>query len=139
MVHYKHIMRSRNIGQNPVHSISRVLPPVNFSIVSKIFLLAIMGFMSQILGYTEIIYSSPTLSSAISNLVPGFTFILAVIFRMETLSFSNKGTRAKFLGTIVSITGAFIVTLYKGPKVIQNLSSSRSHSPSASLGGTQDN
>lgn len=58
---------------------------------------------------------------------------------METLSFSNKGTRAKFLGTIVSITGAFIVTLYKGPKIIQNLSSSLSHSPSASLGGTQDN
>ncbi|PWA56153.1 hypothetical protein CTI12_AA420910 [Artemisia annua] len=118
---------------------SRVLPPVNFSIVSKTILLAIIGFMSQILGYTGIIYSSPMLSSAISNLVPGFTFILAVIFRMETLSFSNKSTRAKFLGTIVSITGAFVVTLYKGPKVIQNLSSSPFHSPSVSLGSTQDN
>ncbi|PWA35801.1 nodulin MtN21 /EamA-like transporter family protein [Artemisia annua] len=118
---------------------SSVLPPVNFSIVSKTFLLAIIGFMSQILGYAGIMYSSPTLSSAISNLLPGFTFILAVIFRMETLSFSNKGTRAKFLGTIVSITGAFVVTLYKGPEVIQNLSSSHSHSPSASLGSTQDN
>nr|GEU52756.1 WAT1-related protein At3g28050-like [Tanacetum cinerariifolium] len=118
---------------------SRVLPPVNFSIVGKTFLLAIIGFMSQILGYTGIIYSSPTLSSVISNLVPGFAFILAVIFRMETLSFSNKSTRAKLLGTIVSITGAFVVTLYKGPKVIRNLSSSPFHSPSVSLGSTQDN
>lgn len=39
---------------------------------------------SQIMGYTGIIYSSPTLASAISNLVPAFTFILAVIFRFVT-------------------------------------------------------
>lgn len=36
---------------------------------------------SQIMGYTGINYSSPTLASAISNLVPAFTFILAIIFR----------------------------------------------------------
>lgn len=36
---------------------------------------------SQIMGYTGINYSSPTLASAISNLVPAFTFILALLFR----------------------------------------------------------
>nr|XP_043606428.1 WAT1-related protein At3g28050-like [Erigeron canadensis] len=118
---------------------SRVLPSVNFSIVSKIGLLGIIGCTSQIMGYTGIIYSSPTLASAISNLVPAFTFILAVTFRMETLSFSKKSTRAKCLGTIVSVTGAFVVTLYKGPKIIWNISSSPSGSMPVSLGSSQPN
>ena len=40
---------------------------------------------SQILGYAGISYSNPTLSSAISNLIPAFTFILAVICRFLSL------------------------------------------------------
>ncbi|KAD3641048.1 hypothetical protein R6Q59_003704 [Mikania micrantha] len=115
---------------------SRVLPPVNISIVSKIGLLGIIGCTSQMMGYTGIIYSSPTLASAISNLVPAFTFILAVIFRMETLTFSKKSSRAKLLGTIVSVTGAFVVTLYRGPKLIW---ASSSTSTSVSLTSSQSN
>lgn len=42
---------------------------------------------SQIVGYTGINFSSPTLSSAISNLVPAFTFLLAIIFRFLILPF----------------------------------------------------
>ncbi|KAJ9564812.1 hypothetical protein OSB04_000778 [Centaurea solstitialis] len=121
---------------------SRVLPKVNFSIVSKIGLLGIIGCTSQVMGYTGIIYSSPTLASAISNLVPAFTFILAVLFRMETLSFSKKSTRAKFLGTVISVTGAFVVTLYKGPKLIWSLSSHSNPPPvsvSVSLNSSQPN
>ena len=37
--------------------------------------------LAQICGYRGIAYSSPTLASAISNLTPAFTFILAIIFR----------------------------------------------------------
>ncbi|CAI9111079.1 OLC1v1011216C1 [Oldenlandia corymbosa var. corymbosa] len=84
---------------------------------------------SQIMGYTGITYSSPTLASAISNLVPAFTFILAIIFRMEKLAFRNWSCRAKVLGTIVSVGGAFIVTLYKGPKIVLS-SPSSSHAAS---------
>ncbi|KAM0058157.1 putative EamA domain-containing protein [Helianthus debilis subsp. tardiflorus] len=115
---------------------SRVLPRVNISIVSKIGLLGIIGCTSQIMGYTGIIYSSPTLASAISNLVPAFTFILAVIFRMETLSFWRKSCRAKLVGTIVSVTGAFVVTLYRGPRLIW---AQWSNSPSGNLGTSQPN
>lgn len=57
---------------------------------------------------------------------------------METLSFSKKSTRAKFLGTIVSVTGAFVVTLYQGPKLIWSLSPSPPISP-VSLGSSQAN
>ncbi|KAK9925242.1 hypothetical protein M0R45_033571 [Rubus argutus] len=96
---------------------SRVLPPLNFSIMSKILLLGLIGSSSQIMGYTGINYSSPTLASAISNLVPAFTFILAVIFRMENVALKSRSSQAKILGTVVSLSGAFVVTLYKGPRI----------------------
>lgn len=38
--------------------------------------------------FTGISYSSPTLGSAMSNLIPAFTFILAIIFRFLSLSLS---------------------------------------------------
>ncbi|CAA0820210.1 WAT1-related protein [Striga hermonthica] len=96
---------------------SRALPSLNFSIMLKIFLLGIVGYASQIMGYTGINYGSPTLASAMSNLAPAFTFVLAIIFRMEKVTLSSTSSRAKVVGTIVSITGAFIVTFYKGPSI----------------------
>ncbi|XP_023550506.1 WAT1-related protein At3g28050-like [Cucurbita pepo subsp. pepo] len=97
---------------------SRRLPPLSFSVLSKIALLGLIGSSSQIMGYTGINYSSPTLASAISNLVPAFTFILAVIFRMEKVVLKRHSSQAKVMGTIISIAGAFVVTLYKGPRII---------------------
>ncbi|KAG6659448.1 WAT1-related protein At3g28050-like [Carya illinoinensis] len=97
---------------------SRVLPPLNFTILSKIGLLGIIGSSSQIMGYTGINFSSPTLASAISNLVPAFTFILAILFRMEKITLRSASSLAKILGTIVSVSGAFVVTLFKGPPIV---------------------
>ncbi|KAG5084731.1 hypothetical protein JHK82_052128 [Glycine max] len=97
---------------------SRVVPPLTFSILSKIALLGVIGCSSQILGYAGIRYSSPTLSSAISNLTPAFTFVLAVICRMEKIAVKRRTTQAKILGSIISVLGAFVVTFYKGQSVI---------------------
>ncbi|KAI8533748.1 hypothetical protein RHMOL_Rhmol10G0033500 [Rhododendron molle] len=116
---------------------SRVLPPLNFSISYKIFLLGVIGCTSQIMGYTGINYSSPTLASAISNLVPAFTFILALLFRMEKLALKSSSSQAKIIGTIVSISGAFVVTLYKGPPI--ELTPSPSISLHHPLGSPQSN
>ncbi|GMI98179.1 Usually multiple acids move in and out Transporters 41 [Hibiscus trionum] len=98
---------------------SRVLPPLRFPILRKIGILAVIGISCQIMGYTGIIYSSPTLSSAISNLTPAFTFILAILFRMEKVVWNSSSSKAKVMGTIISITGAFVVTLYKGPAIFK--------------------
>lgn len=103
---------------------SRVLPPLSFSILSKIALLGLIGSSSQIMGFTGIKYSSPALASAISNLTPAFTFIFAIIFRMERVALRRTSSQAKLLGTILSIAGAFVVTLYKGPPIIISPNSS---------------
>ncbi|XP_061369727.1 WAT1-related protein At3g28050-like isoform X1 [Gastrolobium bilobum] len=97
---------------------SRVVPPLSFSILSKIALLGVIGCSSQILGYVGISYSSPTLSSAISNLIPAFTFMLAIICRMEKIVVKSRTTLAKVMGSIISISGGLIVTFYKGPSII---------------------
>ncbi|XP_040374769.1 WAT1-related protein At3g28050 [Rosa chinensis] len=93
-------------------------PPLTFSILCRFFLLAFLACSGQIFGYIGIDYSSPTLGTAMLNLIPAFTFILALIFRMENVYWRRLNSRAKVLGTIVSITGAFVVTFYKGPPII---------------------
>ncbi|KAI6685850.1 hypothetical protein NL676_031763 [Syzygium grande] len=93
-------------------------PPLTPSLVFQFFVLGLLGCSAQILGYAGINYSSPTLASALLNLIPAFTFILAVIFRLERLDWSSASSLAKCAGTIVCIAGAFIVTLYKGPAIV---------------------
>ncbi|CAL0312741.1 unnamed protein product [Lupinus luteus] len=111
---------------------SRGHPPFKASVFFKIFLLAAIGFVVQLCGAEGIKYTSPTLSSALSILVPGFTFILAAFFRMEKLAFRSKSTLAKIFGTILSILGALVVVLYKGRTILSDshpLQSPATHSP----------
>ncbi|PON59275.1 Lipocalin-1 receptor [Parasponia andersonii] len=98
------------------------LPPMTFAIICRFFFLALFGCSGQIFGYVGIEYSSPTLGTAMLNLIPAFTFILAVISRMETVDWRSTSSQAKCLGTIVSISGAFVVTLYKGSPIMKNVS-----------------
>ncbi|KAK4836499.1 hypothetical protein QYF36_013400 [Acer negundo] len=97
-------------------------PPLTFSIICKFFLLSLIGCLMQIFSYVGIEYSSPTLATAMSNLVPAFTFILAIVFRMEKLHWRSKSSQAKSIGTIVAIAGAFVITFYKGPLLLKTLS-----------------
>ncbi|KFK24337.1 hypothetical protein AALP_AAs56120U000100 [Arabis alpina] len=55
-----------------------------------------------------------------SNVTPAFTFILAVIFRMEKIYTRKESSLAKVLGTIMSIIGALVVTLYHGPMLMSS-------------------
>ncbi|XP_059656019.1 WAT1-related protein At5g40240-like isoform X2 [Cornus florida] len=79
--------------------------------------------------YIGIRYSSPTLASAMVDLTPAFTFILAIITRMEKLNIKAQSSQAKSIGTTISIIGAFIVTFYKGQPItfFQSLSSPQSN------------
>ncbi|WJX56371.1 hypothetical protein P8452_42035 [Trifolium repens] len=66
-------------------------PPLTFSALCSFFLLALMGTSGQIMTYGGIELSSPTLASAMLNLIPAFTFVLALLFRChKTLGMSPK-------------------------------------------------
>ncbi|XP_037495595.1 WAT1-related protein At3g28050 isoform X3 [Jatropha curcas] len=98
-------------------------PKLNACIFSRILLLSIVSFSIQMLFNTGIKYSSPTLCTAMTDLTPAFTFLLSVIFRMEKLEFRLQSSQAKSIGTIVSVAGALIVTLYKGQLITANVAS----------------
>ncbi|KAK0573145.1 hypothetical protein LWI29_003577 [Acer saccharum] len=98
-------------------------PQLTLSTLSKIFLLAVFGILIKLSIYVGIELTSPTLSTALCNLIPAFTFLLAVIFRMEKLNWRSKSSQAKSLGTLVSIAGAFVITFYQGPPILKTLSS----------------
>ncbi|GFS45085.1 EamA-like transporter family [Actinidia rufa] len=92
------------------------LPPFKVSVLLKVCLLGLITyvrFQAQLTGFKGVEYSSPTLSSAIGNLTPAFTFMLAITFRLEKLILTSSSTQAKITGTFVSISGAFLVVLYK--------------------------
>ncbi|KAL9328078.1 hypothetical protein ACSQ67_003081 [Phaseolus vulgaris] len=82
--------------------------------------------LGTVVAYVGIDLSSPSLLSAILNLLPAFTFVLALAFRMEEVHWRSSSSQAKVLGTIVSIAGAFVVILYKGPSIF------KTHSPNFS-------
>ncbi|XP_031399379.1 WAT1-related protein At4g15540-like [Punica granatum] len=109
-------------------------PRLTSSVLIRFFLLSLTGFLVQIFAFVGLDYSSPTLGTALLNLVPAFTFILSISFRMERLEWKSSSSQAKVVGTTVSIAGAFVVALYKGPPVTLLTSSSSPHS-SWALGG----
>ncbi|XP_050221160.1 WAT1-related protein At5g40240-like isoform X1 [Mercurialis annua] len=92
-------------------------------VLFRICILAFIGFLAQVVGNKGLEYTSPTLASAMSNLTPASTFILAAIFRMEKLRMSSSSSQAKIFGTMASVTGALVVILYKGPSILSNSSS----------------
>ncbi|KAI7746996.1 hypothetical protein M8C21_011751 [Ambrosia artemisiifolia] len=95
-------------------------PSLSLIVVGGFIVIGLLGFMAQITGYTGISYSSATLATTLLNLIPGFTFILAIICRMEIIQFGSSATQAKFIGTVVSVAGAIMVTLYKGPPILSS-------------------
>ncbi|KAK6922151.1 EamA domain [Dillenia turbinata] len=126
-----------------IHYRKRSYPRITFSVLWKVFLLGIFASAAQVFMAMGIKYSSPTLAAVMTDLTPAFTFILAMFFGMEKLDFRIRSSQAKLIGTILSIGGAVIVTLYKGPPIMPaQLHSSSPHKPLQSaetnwvIGGT---
>lgn len=95
-------------------------PPLTFKVLCGFFVVGVFGFLAQIFGYTGVSLSSATLGTTLLNLIPGFTFVLAIFCRMEVMNIKSSTTQAKFIGTVVSIAGAIIMTLYQGPAILSS-------------------
>ncbi|KAH0989394.1 hypothetical protein GBA52_000877 [Prunus armeniaca] len=67
--------------------------------------------------YLGMKYTSASFTSAIMNAVPSVTFVIAVIFRVESVKMKEVRSQAKVIGTLVTFAGALLMTVYKGPVV----------------------
>ncbi|XP_042436305.1 auxin-induced protein 5NG4-like isoform X1 [Zingiber officinale] len=94
-------------------------PPLTISFLFQLFLLALCGITANqgfyLLG---LYYLSPTYASAIQNSVPAITFVMAAALRLEQININSRYGVAKVVGTVASIGGATIITLYKGPALL---------------------
>lgn len=61
--------------------------------------------------------TSATFASAMTNLIPAITFVLAVIFRYERLAIRSFSGQAKLAGTFLGVGGAMLLTFYKGADI----------------------
>ncbi|XP_022926699.1 WAT1-related protein At3g18200 [Cucurbita moschata] len=97
-------------------------PPLTFSLLFQFFLLALLGITANqgfyLLGLNN---ASPTFASAMQNSVPAITFVMASVLRLEQINFRRRDGLAKLLGTIGSVGGATVITLYRGPPLFHNL------------------
>ena len=58
---------------------------------------------------------------------------LGDFIRMEQVRLRSSGTQAKIIGAVISISGALVIVLYKGPKVLAAASLISSSPPTISL------
>ncbi|KAL5174978.1 WAT1-related protein [Glycine soja] len=61
--------------------------------------------------------TSATFMLAMVNLIPGITFIFAISFGFEKLNLQAAEGRAKVIGTIIGISGAMLMTFFKGVEI----------------------
>ncbi|XP_077241366.1 WAT1-related protein At1g68170-like [Tasmannia lanceolata] len=61
--------------------------------------------------------TSATFVSAMLNFIPVITFIMAVSVGLERLGTQTMYGKAKVIGTLISVGGAMLMTLYKGVEI----------------------
>lgn len=75
------------------------------------------GSLFQNLFYESLALTSATFASALYNLIPAITFVLAISCGLERLNLRAAAGRAKVLGTIIGIGGAMMLTFFKGAEL----------------------
>ncbi|KAG0475933.1 hypothetical protein HPP92_012774 [Vanilla planifolia] len=70
--------------------------------------------LNQLLYFIGLKYTTPTIACALTNILPAFTFIMAVPFRIETADMRSRSGQAKVVGTALCVGGSMLMTFYKG-------------------------
>ncbi|XP_048598483.1 WAT1-related protein At5g07050 isoform X2 [Brassica napus] len=118
LVVYRHAIATAVIAPFAFFFERKAQPKITFTIFMQLFILGLLGpVIDQNFYYMGLKYTSPTFSCAMSNMLPAMTFILAVLFRMEVLDVKKLWCQAKIAGTVVTVAGAMLMTIYKGPIV----------------------
>ncbi|KAK6163107.1 hypothetical protein DH2020_002948 [Rehmannia glutinosa] len=118
LVVYRHAIATAVIAPFAFFFERKAQPKITFPVFMQIFVLGLLGpVIDQNFYYAGLKLTSPTFSCAMSNMLPALTFVMAIIFRMEKVDIKKVMYQAKVVGTIITVAGAMLMTLYKGPLV----------------------
>ncbi|PHT30157.1 WAT1-related protein [Capsicum baccatum] len=115
LVVYRHAFATLAIAPFALVLERKLRPKMTFMMFWQIFVLGLLGpVIDQNFYYAGLKFTSPTFSCAMSNMLPAMTFVMAVLCRMEKVHIKKLRCQAKVVGTIVTVAGAMLMTLYKG-------------------------
>ncbi|RZC75650.1 hypothetical protein C5167_051128 [Papaver somniferum] len=93
----------------------RTRPKMTFRVLCLLFVSAILGLtLTSYLFLVGLQNTTATFICAFVNMVPVITFLMALPFGLETVNMRSMSGNAKVLGTVVTVCGAMVLTLYKG-------------------------
>ncbi|XP_004234036.1 WAT1-related protein At1g43650 [Solanum lycopersicum] len=94
---------------------------LTMALLLEFFVLSLMGVSLTLnMYFVSFNFISPTFIASMLNTIAALTFVLAIILRLEIVNFEDPRGIAKIIGTLVSLAGVMIMTLYKGA-VLKNL------------------
>lgn len=96
-------------------------PPLTLSLLFQFFLIALIGVtLNQWFFLLGLSYLSSTFTSAILNIVPAMIFIISVGLKIEKVNLADRYGWGKLVGTLTTVLGATVITLFKGPALLLN-------------------
>ncbi|KAK3153519.1 hypothetical protein QOZ80_2BG0175840 [Eleusine coracana subsp. coracana] len=108
-------------------------PKMTTSVFLKIVALGLLEpVLDQNFFYMGANNTSASFSSALTNILPAVTFVNAIILRMERIKIKERRSQAKIAGTAITVCGALLMILVKGPIVMFPWSKHVSHAVSDS-------
>lgn len=113
---YRHVVATIVLAPFAFVLERKIRPKLTLPVFLRIMALGFLEpVLDQNLYYLGMKYTTATFASATVNILPAVTFILAIIFRLETVNVRRLQSLAKVIGTAVTVAGAMVMTLYKGP------------------------
>ncbi|XP_020165192.1 WAT1-related protein At4g30420 [Aegilops tauschii subsp. strangulata] len=86
-----------------------------------VFLASLVGATAnQYMYYQGIYLGSSSMATAMTNLIPAITFVLATSVGLESVEIRKPRSLAKIFGTAVCVGGAMVMTFLKGPKLLHD-------------------
>ncbi|XP_013634418.1 PREDICTED: WAT1-related protein At2g37460-like isoform X1 [Brassica oleracea var. oleracea] len=116
LVVYRHAVATVVMAPFALYFDKKVRPKMTLMIFFKITLLGLLEpVIDQNLYYLGMKYTTATFATAMYNVLPAITFVLAYIFGLERMKLRCIRSAGKVIGTLATVGGAMIMTLVKGP------------------------